>query len=162
MDNNKRTKLKVGDIISFELNTGKYKFNKKYGFARVLANNKLGDVIEVYDYFSDNINDYINAIISKPLFEQPIILDGYSIFWKKTDGKWYLLGNDKKYEFKNSSNIKYKFGPKGLYKLIDLNGKKYEDMSQEEIEKYPDYSPYNNSAVLRKINYLLEKRNNEI
>jgi hypothetical protein len=153
---NKKIKLKIGDIISFELNTEEYVFSKKYGFARVLVKDKLGDVIEVYNYFSDNTDDYVNAIISEPLFDQPVILDGYSVFWKRTGGKWQLLKNDKEFEFKNSSKIKYKYGPKGLFKLRDLNGKIYDNLPQEAIEKYPDYSPYNN-ALLRRINFLLKR-----
>jgi hypothetical protein len=135
---NKKVKLKAGDILGFELNTEEFKFNRKYGFAKVLVKTKLGDAIEVYDYFSDNINDYKEALKSSPLFDQPVILDGYSIFWKRKNGKWDLLERKNDFVYNNSSKIKYKYGPKGLFKLIDLNGKTYENLTQEEIEKHPD------------------------
>jgi hypothetical protein len=47
---NKKIKLKAGDILGFELDTEEFKFNKKYGFAKVLIKTKLGDAIEVYDH----------------------------------------------------------------------------------------------------------------
>ncbi|MHC6204036.1 Imm26 family immunity protein [Breznakiellaceae bacterium SP9] len=152
-----KIKIKAGDILSFELNTEEFTFTKKYGFAKVLTKNKLGDVIEVYNYFSDDKNDYLSALNSKPLFDQPIILDGYSIFWKRSRGKWELLKRDDSFEYTEKAKVKYKYGPKGFFKLIDLNGTSYENLSQEEIEKYPDYSPYSNYAILHRINYLLEK-----
>jgi hypothetical protein len=33
-------------------------------------------------------------------------------------------------------------------------------VSQEEAENYPDYSPYNNQAILRRVNFLLKKKGN--
>jgi hypothetical protein len=151
----KKIKLKPGDILSFELSSG------LYGFARVLAKPKLGDAIEVFDYFSANQEDYKKAILSPPLFEQPIILDGYTIFWKKLVNNWSLVARDDNFDYneENKAKVKFKYGVPGLFKLIDLNDVSYTDMSQEEAEKYPDYSPYNNQAVLRRVNFLLNKKN---
>lgn len=150
----KKIKLKEGDILSFELTP------QLFGFAKVVAKNKLGDAIEVYDFFSSHQDDYKKAIVSPPLFEQPIILDGYSIFWKRGDGNWDVVGRDENFKFDvmDGAKVKFKYGVPGLFKLIDLNGVSYPNVSQEEAVKYPDYSPYNNQAVLRRINFLLDKR----
>lgn len=154
----KKIKLRPGDILSFELTPG------LFGFAKVLAKPKLGDAIEVYDYFSTNSDDYEKAIVSSPLFEQPIILDGYSIFWKRVVDNWNRIGRDENFNFDEAdrAKVKFKYGVPGLFKLIDLNDVSYLDVSQEEAQKYPDYSPYNNQAVLRRINFLLNKRNGNL
>lgn len=89
----KKIKLKPGDILSFELSSG------LFGFAKVLAKPKLGDAIEVYDCFSTNQNDYKKAIMSSLLFEQPVILDGYSIFWKRVVDNWSVVGKDENFKF---------------------------------------------------------------
>lgn len=151
----KKIKLKEGDILSFELDSG------LFGFAKVLAKPKLGDAIEVYDYFSKNQNDYEKAIRFPPLFEQPIILDGYSIFWKRVVSNWSVVGRDEDFKFDkvDGSKVKFKYGVPGLFKLIDLNDVSYANVSQEEAVKYPDYSPYNNQAFLRRINFFLNKKN---
>ena len=154
-----KIKLKIGDILCFELNTETFEFKKKYGFAKVLVKTKLGDAIDVYDYFSDNINDYKEALKSKPLFDQPIILDGHSIFWKKIDcGKWILLENEKGFEYNKKEKVKFKYGAKGFYKLIDLNNETFENLPQKEIEEYPNYVPYGNYDVLSRIHFLLNAR----
>lgn len=150
----KKIKLKEGDILSFEIAP------QLFGFAKVLAKVKLGDAIEVYNYFGICQNDYKKALISLPLFEQPIILDGYSIFWKRVVKNWDVVGRDENFRFNemDRAKVKFKYGVPGLFKLIDLNGVSYPNVSQEEAVKYPDYSPYNNQAVLRRINFLLDKR----
>ena len=153
----RKIKLKEGDILSFEL------VPQLFGFAKVLANVKLGDAIEVYDYFSIHQDDYKKAIISPPLFDQPIILDGYSIFWKRTGGNWDVVGKDENYRFDeiDRAKVKFKYGVPGLFKLIDFNDVSYPNVSQEEALKYPDYSPYNNQSILRRVNFLLDKRKSE-
>lgn len=152
--NKKKKKLKPGEILSFELEPG------LFGFAKVLAKPKLGDAIEVYDYFSSNQDDYKMAINSLPLFEQPIILDGYSIFWKRTVDNWSVVGIDENFKFdeEDRANVKFKYGVPRLFKLIDLNNVSYPDVSQEEAEKYPYYSPYSNHAVLSRVIFLLNKK----
>jgi hypothetical protein len=153
----KKIKLQPGDILSFEITP------ELFGFAKVLAKPKLGDAIEVYDYFSTNQDDYKKAIISSPLFKQPIILDGYSIFWKRVVDNWNIIGRDENFKFDEAdrANVKFKYGVPGLFKLIDLNDVSYTNVSQEEAEKYPDYSPYNNQAILRRVNFLLNKKNGD-
>jgi hypothetical protein len=158
-DTKKKVKLKAGDIIAFELNTGQFQFNKKYGFARVLTKTNLGDAVDVYNYFSNDLNDYENAVIAAPLFDQPVILDGHSLFWRRFEGKWGILKRDEKFEYDKKSEVKYKYGPKGLEKLIDLNGTIYENVLQKEIEQYPYYTPYSNYDILHRIKFLMEKMN---
>jgi hypothetical protein len=150
----KKIKLKPGDILSFELSPG------LYGFARVLAKPKLGDAIEIFDYFSVNQEDYKKAISCSTLFEQPVILDGYSIFWKRLANNWSVVARDENFDYSQEerAKVKFKYGVPGLYKLIDLNDASYTDISQQTAEKYPDYSPYDNQAVLRRVNFLLNKR----
>jgi hypothetical protein len=150
----KKIKLKPGDILSFKLPSG------LFGFARVLAKPKLGDAIEVFDYFSANQEDYKKAILAPPLFEQPVILDGYTIFWKNLADNWYLIAKDNNFIFdeKDMENVKFRYGVPGLFKLIDLNDVSYLDVPQEEAEKYPDYSPYSNQAIIRKVEFLINKK----
>lgn len=45
MTDKKKIKLKVGDVLNFELNYENFVFEKHYGFARVIAKTKLGDAI---------------------------------------------------------------------------------------------------------------------
>lgn len=148
--NKKKIKLKVGDIISFELE------EQKYGFARVIAKVSLGDAICVFNYFSNDINDYEKAI-QHPLLFDPVILDTHSLFWRRLEGNWSLIKRDNKYIYEDKSKYKYKYGVKGSYKLIDLNNNTYTDISQEVAEKYPDYISYGDYGIKRRILFLLEK-----
>lgn len=150
--NKRKIKLKVGDILSFEL-----KLNK-YGFARVLAKTKLGDAINVYNYFSTDTKDYKEAIKTNFLFEQPIILDSYSIFWKRSEGNWDLLQSDNDFKYNENEKIKFKYGVPGLFKLIDLNDKSYDNISQTEAEEYPDYSPFKDRSVKIKVDFLINNK----
>jgi hypothetical protein len=149
----KKIKLQTGDIISFELDL------EKYGFARVLTKTNLGDAIDVYDYFSNNPNDYKEAIKAQPLFEQPVILDGYSLFWKRLRGNWELMERDENFIYgeEKKEKVKFKYGSQGFYELVDLNGTHYNNVSQEEAEKYPNYSPYGDLDIKRRVDFLLNK-----
>lgn len=73
---------------------------------------------------------------------------------------WNVVGRDENFKFNemDRAKVKFKYGVPGLFKLIDLNDVSYPDVSQEEALKYPDYSPYNNQAVLRRVNFFLDKR----
>ena len=95
----KKIKLKVGDIISFEQETN------KYGFARVIAKVPLGDAIEVFDFFSDNYNDYNKAINHSLLFD-PVILDAHSLFWRRLEGNWNLVASDDSFIFNDGDKHK--------------------------------------------------------
>jgi len=147
----KKIKLKTGDIISFELEPD------KYGFARVVAKVPLGDAIEVFDFFSDNVNDYDKAI-SSPLLFDPVILDAHSLFWKRLEGNWNLVAKDDSFVFKDGAKYKYKYGAKGFQKLIDLNGNNYVNVTQEEVEEYPNYVPYGDEDIKQRVFFLLNKK----
>jgi hypothetical protein len=147
----KKIKLKVGDIITFELEP------QKYGFARVLSKMSLGDAIEIFDFFSNTKEDYTKAI-KHPLLFDPIILDAHSLFWRRFEGDWDLMKRDDTFVFERGYEYKYKYGPKGFYKLIDLNGKEYIDISQKEAEEYPNYVPYGDFDVKHRVNFMLNKK----
>lgn len=156
----KKVELKAGDILGFELNTERFKFKKEFGFARVLGKTRLGDAIDVYDYFSNDENDYAEAISAPFLFEQPVILDGHSTFWVRTSGNWTLLKEDPYFYFTEyqKEKVKFKYGVKGLLKLVDLNGRNYTDCPQDEAESYPNYCPCTNYMIIQQIHSILKNR----
>lgn len=154
--NKKKIKLQSGDILSFELEPN------KYGFAKVIGKLRLGDVIEIYDYFSEDPNDYKEALNHSLLF-RPTVIDGHSLFWKRREGNWALMerNNDFHLSEEEKASYKFRYGVKGLYKLIDLNWSDYPDVSQEEAEKYPMYAIEGDGNIKGRINFLLNKRKEE-
>lgn len=148
----KKIELSLGDIFNIALDNG------EFAFARVIAKDKLGDVIEVFNYFSRDKNDYEKAIKHERLF-YPHIIDSYSIFYIGEDGFELVKKHNSNCELPDISELKYKFGTKEEPKFYYLNGKTESSVGHDNL--YPWYSPQSDFDIRRLIAFWRNKLHKE-
>ncbi|WP_121967105.1 Imm51 family immunity protein [Myroides sp. N17-2] len=146
---NRKIELKTGDIIRITLDSG------NYAFARVIAKNKLGDIIEVFKYITNNLNDYEKAINCDRL-HYPNIIDSYSIFYIGKEGFDIIREGDDSYVPKDYNDLKYRMGAVEIPRLIYLDGRE-EKIESFDNSPYPWYGPQSSGLLKGLIEFWIEK-----
>ncbi|MEK4424953.1 Imm26 family immunity protein [Solibacillus sp. FSL K6-1523] len=132
----KRTMLrfiKPGDIFCFQ-----YAENI-YGFGRVLARMDVGNIVEIFNFISEY------STISKENIEEsgrmfhPVNLDLYSLFDRKTEGEWRIIGHEENYVPVNVDNVYFTYGVARSCKKVDIYGNTI-SISEEEARDLPRLS----------------------
>jgi hypothetical protein len=140
--------LQTGDVISILLDSN------EYAFARVIAKDDFGDVIEVFNYFSHEKHDYDKAI-KKERLHYPHIIDSYSIFFLGEEGFDVVKNGAGDFVPDDYSELKFNMGPKELPKFYYLDGR------QENIDNsdnpYPWYSSQSDFDIKRLIDFWRNK-----
>lgn len=142
--------IKNGDIFCFRFD------EKRFCFGRIVAKNDAGHLAEIFDYIS--YKPFIDADkIEKALrLMEPVVLDSYSLFDRKTEGEWRIIGHQKDYIAYDFGDIYLTFGVGQNWKKIDLYGN-VTRISEEEHFKYILFSPQGDYRIKRLIQ---EHRNN--
>lgn len=149
----KKISLKLGDIISIKLDS------EEYVFGQVIAKDKLGDVIEIYNYFSKSPLEYDIAIRSERL-HYPNIIDSYSIFYIGEEGFDIVKNQNDDFRSPNDINeLKYKMGSKELLQFYYLDGRT-EKYNIENDNGCPWYSPQSDFDIKRLIEFWKNKNRN--
>jgi hypothetical protein len=116
-DKKERTMLrfiKSGDIFCFQLN------EYKYCFGRIISELIMGHVSEIIDYTSSYpIVSEENLEKSNRLAEL-IILDSYTLFDRKLEGEWRIIGHQEDYTPTNIENVYFTYGVGKSCKKVDL------------------------------------------
>ncbi|GAB0171118.1 Imm26 family immunity protein [Lysinibacillus sp. CTST325] len=95
-----KSKFQVGDIFSLKLD------NHEYAFGRCISQISLGHIVEIFDYFSEEIIFDTN-ITEKRLFE-PIPIDTWGLFGKrKKEGIWKVIGHEDSFKPENVDYLRY-------------------------------------------------------
>lgn len=128
--------IKPGDIFCFALGEG------KYGVGRVMTRNSLGHVVEIF-----------NQVLSLPIvksvdFERlgdPIILDSYSLFDRKSEGDWRMVAHQENYTPSTEESVRFVYGVADNVKLVDIfdNETSCSGMACD----FPLYSPMGDEEV---------------
>lgn len=115
----KRTRLSslvVGDVFALEVVGG------GYAFGRLAA--------KIFDSF---VAEFFDKIKSKPelgvteyegmcVAIAPIEIDSYSLFDRKIEGDWRIIGRDAAYAYPDPTGRIFKFGMPPNFKYVNMNG----------------------------------------
>ncbi|CNH96702.1 putative cytoplasmic protein [Yersinia aldovae] len=106
--------IKPGDIFCFKLDDG------KYCFGRIISKIVTGHVAEIFDYISSIPEVSEEEILNSKRLVEPIILDSYTLFDKKLEGEWRIIGSQNDYIPKDVSNIYFSYGVANSCKKVDI------------------------------------------
>ncbi|QEO27253.1 Imm26 family immunity protein [Xanthomonas translucens] len=146
-DKKKRTMLrfiKPGDFFCFALPSG------KFGAGRIIAKVSVGHSAEIYD-----------SALDEPVFTEAWngfavyfydVLDSYSLFDRKIEGDWRIVGNSNIKSRKIHEETFFGYGSSGSRTKVNLIGQRFE-CSEEEYKHLPPYRPAGNEDILEKIKY---------
>ncbi|NIE78608.1 phosphotriesterase [Pantoea sp. Ap-967] len=141
--------IKAGDIFCFTQE------NESYYFGIIISKIITGHVAEIFKTIKkDPLLTPIELEHIEPLTD-PIVLDSYSLFDKKTDpkGEWRIIGHQEVTPTDRIKNYYFAYGtPESWTKVSALNVT--EDASEHEIVSLPPLTPLNNykvSNLLRRI-----------
>lgn len=126
--------IKIGDIFCFKYS------EKRFCFGRIIAKVQPGHLAEIFNYISDkpfiNTNDIERAL----RLMSPIVLDSYSLFDRKSEGEWRIIGHQENYIAHDFGDIYLTFGIGNDWKKRDLYGN-VTKISKEEHFQYILLSP---------------------
>ncbi|MNE10596.1 hypothetical protein D3C81_437010 [compost metagenome] len=134
-------KIKSGDIFCFALDS------KKYGVGRIITQNSLGHVVEIFDKV---LNVPAVDSLSFKRLGDPVILDSYSLFDRKAEGDWRIVAHDLYYRPSKQESVRYVYGVADNVKLVDI----FDNESSLVGSKcdYPSYSPMGDKDVKEHFN----------
>ncbi len=146
-DKKKRTMLRFiepGDFFCFSLPSG------KFGVGRIISKVSVGHSAEIFDV---ELNE---PIIPDDCSSWPTsfyeILDSYSIFDRKAEGEWRIVGNAEIDKNKIYKEIFFAYGSLGDRVKVNLLNQEFK-CSEEEYKNLPSYRPAGGRVILRKMGY---------
>lgn len=145
-DKKKRTMLrfiKSGDIFCFPYD------ESKYCFGRIISKIMTGHVAEIFDYMSTDpiINERI--LNNSNRLMQVVILDSYSLFDRKSEGDWRIIGHEDNYVPQNVEDIYFTYGVALSCKRMDIFSENIIPIEESEKSKYIEISPNGDIDVKR-------------
>lgn len=137
-----RRYLKIGDIFCFRYD------ERTYRFGRIMAR-VIFHIVEIFDYASDQPVITEEDILSAGRL-MVIPLDTYSLFDRKSEGEWRIIGRQEAYTPENAEDIWFSWGiASGCRKSNPLDQTVY--ISEEEWKSLPPLSPCGDYDVKREI-----------
>ncbi|BDR57638.1 hypothetical protein XA3_00790 [Xylocopilactobacillus apicola] len=124
--------IKPGDIFSFQIE------DNLFGFGQIIADSMMGHSAEIFNYFNSSPEISKDNIIGAKRLISPIILDSYTLFDKKLEGDWRIIGHEENYNPKDIDGFFFKYGDP-ILKKVDLLGS-VTSTNAKEAEKYPYYT----------------------
>lgn len=151
-DKKKRTMIrfiKPGDIFCFRLN------EQEYCFGRIISETSVGHFAEVFDYIAEEPTIADSQVELSSRLIDPVVLDSYSLFDKKTEGEWRIIGHQQDYIPTNVENVYFVYGMGIWSKITDVYGN-VTPIDEKERSKYPLFAPEGDDYVTELV---LEFRN---
>ena len=131
-DKKPRTLLRyidAGQIFCFKLE------DNKFCFGRIMTYNNIGHIAEFFDYCSDT-PDITKEIIESSKRVAVEIISSYTLFDRKSEGEWRIIGNCGNYIPTDVENIIYFYGLGSGTRITDFFGHET-FVSIQEAKKYP-------------------------
>lgn len=117
-----------------------FKFDEnKYCFGRLMTKKACGHIAEFFDFTASRPRITEEQIVNSKRAEVRI-LDSYSLFDRKTEGEWRIIGVCNNYIPSDVENIIFYFGIGNDFRLLDFFDRT-KRVSAEEAKKYPPESP---------------------
>ena len=134
--------LKIGDIFCFKYD------DLAYRFGRIMAD-VIFHIVEIFDYVSDQpVITEAEILSAGRLLVTP--LDTYSLFDRKSEGEWRIIGHQGDYIAENAEDIWFSWGiGSECRKSNVLNQTVF--ISEEEWETLPSLSPAGDYDVKLKV-----------
>lgn len=140
--------IKPGDIFCFTRD------NENYYFGQILSETLIGHIAEIFKLTTNHLSFTSEDLDHTPL-TNPIVLDSYSLFDKKTDetADWRIVGHQEIFEPKRLEKYFFVYGSmQNWTKLSALNAK--EEASELDALRLPPLTPLNNYKIWRLIESL--------
>lgn len=135
--------LDAGQIFCFKFS------ENKYCFGRLMTKCCVGHIAEIFDYTS-SVPEITADIIAECKRISVQILDSYSLFDRKTEGEWQVIGACGNYIPSDVENIIFYFGIGSGTQLIDFFDHKTK-ISVNEAKKFPPLSPCGDYEIKKDI-----------
>lgn len=130
--------IKIGDIFCFQYD------EKSYGFGQIIGKTSVGHVIQLFNLFKSQPLIEQEELKNIEYFYKPVILDTYSLFDKKREGKWQIIGHQSDFDQAPFKSVEFKWGdPNGnRFGKTDLNGNILgRDFTKEDVKNLISESP---------------------
>ncbi|WP_420917861.1 phosphotriesterase [Pseudomonas syringae] len=132
--------IKSGDIFCFSV-------NGKYRIGRIMTQNSLGHVAEIFDQVLDTPD--VSKLVSMKRLGRPVILDSYGLFDRKIEGDWRIVAHHEDY-IPHDEPVRFTSGIASGCKKIDIFDNE-EAIAESEAKKLPDYSPMGEDDVIEEL-----------
>lgn len=146
-DKKRRTMLRFirpGDLFCLQLDDG------RFAFGRIMAKSMVGHIAEIFDIFADEPVLTAEMVTSAVRLMPPVVLDSYSLFDRKSEGEWRILGHTEDYVPTGTEGVFFYYGIGSGCKLVDIFGAKT-PVSEEEAYRYPPMSPNGDYTIKKQI-----------
>lgn len=145
-DKKKRTMIrfiKNGDVFCFKVSSNEYRFG--YIISKIITGHSaiILDIISQSPYVTPEQLSKAQALIN------PIVLDTYSLFDRKTEGEWRIIGNNPDFSYPKDSFF-FTFGVADSCKKVDVYDNIFA-ISPSEAKKYDQLYPHGHLHVINKI-----------
>ncbi|MBI6753540.1 Imm26 family immunity protein [Pseudomonas syringae] len=128
--------IKPGDIFCFDMG------GEGYGVGRIMTRNSLGHVAEIF-----------KVVLEKPQITcsdltrvgDPVIIDSYSLFDRKTEGDWRIIAHDSDYIAPSGETTRFIYGVADNRTEVDIFDNEYP--SKKSLKELPRYSPKGDSQI---------------
>lgn len=135
--------LDAGQIFCFKFD------ENKYCFGRLMTKCCVGHIAEIFDYTS-SVPGITAEIFSNCKRISVQILDSYSLFDRKTEGEWRIIGACGNYIPTEVENIIFHLGIGNDMRLTDFFDRQTK-ISAGEAKKYPPLSPRGDRQIKNEI-----------
>lgn len=123
-----------------------FKFDEnKYCFGRLMTHCAVGHIAEFFD-FTSSLPVITAEQIKRAKRTEIAILDSYSLFDRKTEGEWRIVGICNNYIPDDVENIIFYFGVGDVLTLVDFFDRA-KSVPKNEAMEFPRQSPYGDYMI---------------
>lgn len=136
--------IKIGDIFCFEYS------DNKFAFGQIIGKSISGHVGIFFNLFKDNPEITEQELNDLTCIGEPKIIDSYSLFDRKSEGNWQIIGHEENIDLMPYEKVYFKYGdPNGSkFGKVDIIGKTYpKEYSFEESQSWQWDSPKGDIAI---------------
>ena len=136
--------IKAGDIFCFKLD------EQRYCFGRIIIKFMVGHVAELFDNISNSPDISEAEIKQARRLIEPVILDSYSLFDRKSEGEWRIIWHQQNYVPTDMDGVYFTYGVEQWCKKVDIWGNKT-PISEQEAESLPDVAPLGDYNIRKEL-----------
>ncbi|PIT60665.1 immunity 26/phosphotriesterase HocA family protein [Snodgrassella alvi] len=132
--------IKAGDIFCFKLN------EQRYCFGRIIIKFMVGHAAELFDNISNSPAISEAEIKQARRLIEPVILDSYSLFDRKSEGEWRIIGHQQNYVPTDMDGVYFTYGVQQWCKKVDIWENEI-PISEQEAESLPHVAPLGDEDI---------------
>ncbi|PIT58695.1 immunity 26/phosphotriesterase HocA family protein [Snodgrassella alvi] len=136
--------IKAGDIFCFKLD------EQRYCFGRIIIKIFIGHVAELFDNISNSPDISEAEIKQARRLIEPVILDSYSLFDRKSEGEWRIIGHQQNYVPTDMNGVYFTYGEEPWCKKMDIWENEI-PISGKEAESLPRVAPLGDYNIRKEL-----------